>query len=108
VHVALGDYATGTLLSEAWGRAAQTRAGLPADGSPAGLQRDCFTGAWISAIGTSRVAQFLLSPGDLDEVLLTILVTSFDPRAAPTRRGTAFERTEALRRGVLSGLPACR
>jgi predicted metalloprotease len=108
VHDTLGDFATATLLAEQWGRAAQTRAGLPVDGPQAGLQRDCFTGAWISAIGSSGVAQLLLSPGDLDEVLLTILVTSFDPRVAPTNRGTAFERTQALRRGVLSGRSACR
>jgi predicted metalloprotease len=108
VHVDLGDFGTATLLSEAWGRAAQNQAGLPVDGPGAGLQRDCFTGAWVSAIGSGEAAQLLLSPGDLDEVLLTILVTSFDPRSAPTSRGTAFERTEALRRGVLSGLSACR
>jgi predicted metalloprotease len=107
VHDTLGDYSTATLLSEAWGRAGQTQAGLPVDGARAGLQRDCFTGAWVSAIASSGAAQLLLSPGDLDEVLLTILVTSFDPRSAPTSRGTAFERTEALRRGVLSGLAAC-
>jgi hypothetical protein len=62
----------------------------------------------VTAVGSSGVAALLLSPGDLDEVLLTILVTSFDPRSAPTSRGTAFERTQALRRGVLSGLSACR
>jgi predicted metalloprotease len=107
VHDALGDFSTATLLSEAWGRAAQTQAGLPLDGTGAGLQRDCFTGAWVAALASSGVAQLLLSPGDLDEVLLTILVTSFDPRSGPTTRGTAFERTQALRRGVLSGLAAC-
>lgn len=108
VHDGLGDFSTATLLSEAWGRAAQAQAGLPVDGRDAGLRRDCFTGAWVTAVGSSGVAALLLSPGDLDEVLLTILVTSFDPRSAPTSRGTAFERTQALRRGVLSGLSACR
>jgi predicted metalloprotease len=106
VHDSLGDFATATLLSEAWGRAAQAQAGRPADA--AGLQRDCFTGAWVAAIGSSGAAQLLLSPGDLDEVLLTILLTSFDPRGAPAPRGTAFQRTDALRRGVLDGISACR
>jgi hypothetical protein len=108
VNDTLGDYAAATLFSEEWGRAAQTQAGLPVAGKPAGLQRDCFTGAWVSAIASSGAAQFLLSPGDLDKVLATILASSFGPRGDPTHRGSAFERTEALRRGVLRGLTACR
>jgi hypothetical protein len=102
-----GDFVTATLLSDQWGRAAQFQGGLPVDGPAAGLQRDCFTGAWVSTVAASGQSEFLLSAGDLDEVLATILASSFGPRGAPRGRGDAFERTAALRRGVLEGLPAC-
>jgi predicted metalloprotease len=99
---------TGTVLSEMWGRAAQTQAHLPTQGVPAGLQRDCFTGAWVATLAGSRGALLRLSPGDLDEVLVTIVATSYDASGAPAARGGAFERTDALRRGLLAGLSACR
>jgi predicted metalloprotease len=104
----LGDFVTGTLFSEAWGRAAQTQGGLPVDGPPAALQRDCFTGAWVASIAAgSPDALFSLSPGDIDEVLETILAGSIAPRTTTAQGGGAFERTDALRRGLLQGLAAC-
>jgi predicted metalloprotease len=103
-----GDMVTGTVLSEMWGRAAQTQAHLPTQGVPAGLQRDCFTGAWVANLASSRGALLRLSPGDLDEVLVTIVATSYDASGAPAARGGAFERTDALRKGLLAGLAACR
>jgi predicted metalloprotease len=105
-----GDMVTGAVLSEMWGRAAQTRSHRPIQGVPAGVQRDCFTGAWVASIaGDQAGALFRLSPGDLDEVLVTIVATSIDgPDGVPAGRGGAFERTAALRAGLLGGLPACR
>jgi predicted metalloprotease len=105
---ATGDFVTGTVLSEVWARAGQYQGGRPAEGKDAGLERDCLTGAWVATLGSSNVAALVLSPGDLDEVLATILASSFNPRVDPASRGTAFERTQALRKGVLGGLPACR
>src|SRR5207244_10885983 len=79
-HQQVGDMATGAALSEAWGIAAQTEAGLPANGRGPGLQRDCFTGAWVSALAAGGLDQsLLLSPGDIDEVLSMIVATSFSP-----------------------------
>jgi hypothetical protein len=104
-----GDMVTGAVLSEMWGRAAQTQAHLPIQGVPAGLQRDCFTGAWLATAASGQaVALFQLSPGDLDEVLITIVATSYDGHGAFGVRGGVFQRTDALRKGLLEGLPACR
>jgi predicted metalloprotease len=103
-----GDMFTGTLVGLAWARAAQVQAGLPIYGRAARLQRVCFTGSWIGSIGSGAEAPAELSPGDLDEALAAVLATSFGPGGNPSDQGGAFARTDALRRGVLHGLPACR
>lgn len=105
-HQRIGDLATGTALSEAWGLAVQSQAGWKTSGRQPGLQRDCFTGAWISALAGNGLEESLLSPGDIDEVLATIVAgSSADPRLD---RGGAFERTAAMRRGLFQGVGACR
>jgi predicted metalloprotease len=102
----IGDLATGTALSEAWGLAVQSQAGWKTSGQAPGLQRDCFTGAWVSALAGNGLEDSLLSPGDIDEVLATIVASS---SAGPqTDRGGAFERTAALRRGLFQGAGVCR
>jgi predicted metalloprotease len=105
LHVAIGDMATGAALSESWARAAQAQADLPTTGAAAELQQVCFTGAWVSAIesSTSRVQ---LSPGDIDEVLFTVL-SPLSTDEADAVQSTSFERTDALRTGLLDGLRAC-
>jgi predicted metalloprotease len=106
-HQQIGDMATGAALSEAWGIAAQTEAGLPVTGRGPGLQRDCFTGAWVSALAAGGLEQSLLSPGDIDEVLSMIVATSFSPSGDRVDRGGAFDRTKAFRHGIFEGLPSC-
>jgi predicted metalloprotease len=106
-HQQVGDMATGAALSEAWGIAAQTEAGLPVTGRGPGLQRDCFTGAWVSALAAGGLEQSLLSPGDIDEVLSMIVATSFSPSGDRVDRGGAFDRTKAFRHGIFEGLPSC-
>jgi predicted metalloprotease len=101
----IGDLATGTALSEAWGLAVQSQAGWKTSGRDPGLQRDCFTGAWVSALAGNGLEESLLSPGDIDEVLVTIVSGS---SAGPqSDRGGAFERTAAMRRGLFQGIGAC-
>ena len=73
--------------------------------SAAELQQVCFTGAWVSAIASSR-SPVQLSPGDIDEALATVL-SPLSPDEADTVQSTSFERTDALRTGLLDGLPAC-
>ncbi|MEV8371098.1 neutral zinc metallopeptidase [Kribbella sp. NPDC056861] len=104
-HRRIGDLATGTALSEAWGLAAQSQAGWKTDGREPGLQRDCFTGAWVSALAGQGLEQSPLSPGDIDEVLAAIVAGS---SAGPhSDRGGAFERTAAMRRGLFEGAGGC-
>ena len=105
LHVAIGDMATGAALSESWARAAQAQADLSTTGAAAELQQVCFTGAWVSAIASSR-SPVQLSPGDVDEALLTVL-NPLSMDEADAVQSTSFERTDALRTGLLDGLPAC-
>jgi predicted metalloprotease len=105
LYAAIGDMAPGAAMSLSWARAAQDQADLSTTGDDAELQRVCFTGAWIAEIasGTSPVR---LSPGDVDEVLVSVL-SPLSPSEAPRVESTSFERTDALRAGLLEGLGAC-
>jgi predicted metalloprotease len=104
-HERIGDLATGAALSEAWAEAGQTQSGLPIDGRQAGLQRDCFTGAWLAYLARGDLPNSQLSPGDLDEALITIVARSFTEERAD--RGRAFERATSLRTGTFEGVTAC-
>jgi hypothetical protein len=105
LHVTIGDMATGAALSESWARAAQAQAGLFATGAAAELQQVCFTGAWLSAIASSR-SPVQLSPGDIDEALLTVL-SPLSRNETEAVQSASFERTDALRSGLLDGLRTC-
>jgi hypothetical protein len=106
-HAAVGDLFTGTVLSHGVGRAVQSQAGLPVVGSRAEMQRDCFTGAWVATFAGGNAQGYVLSPGDVDEVLMTILAGSASARPGDSERAGAFARTDALREGLFRGVPAC-
>jgi hypothetical protein len=63
------------------------------------------TGSWVLSIA-SATSPVELSPGDIDEVLFTVL-TPKSPKQTREAKGTSFERTAALRKGLLKGLSAC-
>jgi hypothetical protein len=105
LHQRIGDLATGAVLSDDWARAAQSQAGLQTSGVDAELQQVCFTGSWVLSIASAS-SPVHLSPGDIDEVLFTVL-TPTSPNQTREVKGSSFERTAALRRGLLSGLSAC-
>jgi hypothetical protein len=106
LHEQVGDLASGAMLAELWGVAGQSQADLPTDGRDAGLQRDCMTGAWIAAFGEVAPQGVRLSPGDVDELISTIIVTNLGADRSEDRP-TAFERTDAFRDGVFDGPSAC-
>jgi hypothetical protein len=47
-----------------------------------------------------------VSPGDLDEAVLAA-ITIGDPGSGDDRVGSAFEKIDSFREGVLGGIPAC-
>lgn len=105
----IGDFAVASQIARLWARAAQAQLGV-ADGSRAGLQADCLTGAWASstfpdAPDLTPSSDLRISAGDLDEAISGFLVHRDEAVAASG--ATVFERADALRTGVLDGHRAC-
>jgi len=106
----LGDMAVGYLLSQGFSEAAQLALGSDLQGEPRALLDDCLTGSWVKDIvppvPTDRVDPLTLSAGDLDEAILTALIRS-DESADTNVRGSAFEKIDGFRDGVLGGFDSC-
>jgi predicted metalloprotease len=106
----IGDGGVTVLLSNAWAAAMQERLGVSGDQESLGLQQDCLSGAWHGSVFDGRhrdaypnsddpnTSFLILSPGDLDEVVLTFLAFSSEEGAAVT----GFQRVSAFRLGFFS------
>lgn len=103
-----GDLSVGYLIAVAYADAVQTAFGSRLSGEPRALAADCFAGAWVasSVPPTPADAVVQLSAGDLDEAVITVIGRS-DQRETDDVEGGAFEKVDAFRSGVLSGLAAC-
>ena len=106
-----GDMSVGFLFSDAYSEAIQRAIGSQRTGETRHLTNDCLTGAWVAfivpPIPTDRENTLLLSAGDLDEAIVTAIGRS-DETADTDIRGTAFDRVDAFRKGVLGGLAVCQ
>jgi len=110
-----GDMSVGYLLSNAYSEAVQTALGSPRTGEPRALFNDCLTGAWVAYIvpdstgsipNDGRTDTLQLSAGDLDEAIVTAIGRS-DVSTDTNIVGSAFEKIDAFRKGVLGGLNVC-
>jgi predicted metalloprotease len=106
----LGDMSVGYLLAQGFSEAVQSALASDLTGEPRVLFDDCLTGSWVKdivpPIPTDRVDPLFLSAGDLDEAIVTAIVRS-DETADTNVRGSAFEKIDAFRAGVLGGIGAC-
>ncbi len=109
-----GDMSVGYLIGDAYSEAVQRALKSTAKGAQRELLNDCFTGAWVAddipPLPEARQQDPLsisLSAGDLDEAIITALQRA-DNSADDNRRGTAFQKIESFRAGVLGGIDACR
>ena len=118
-----GDFTLGYVYGIAAAEFAQIDLDSPLTGEARALLNDCFTGAWVRDItpdATGRTgrnqldedddgepdATVVSSPGDLDEAIqMTILLGDIGVNVDNV--GTAFEKIDAFRDGVLNGLGAC-
>jgi predicted metalloprotease len=106
----LGDMSVGYLISEGFSETAQTLLGSQLSGEPRVLVNDCLTGAWTGynlPNNTAADRPIALSAGDLDEAIVTAILSG-DRTADTNANGTAFEKVEAFRAGVLGGLQVCQ
>jgi hypothetical protein len=96
----------------AYSEAVQDATGSTLSGKPRELLNDCYTGAWVAddipPLPTDRppAESISLSAGDLDEAIVTLIDRS-DDSSTTGERGTAFEKIDAFRAGVLGGIAAC-
>jgi len=112
LHAEVGDGAVATVFGMLWAERAQAAAGDDLDGEGPLLQRSCIVGAWLGDIlqdqrdgEIERDSGVSLSPGDLDETIITFLKLTEDAMAGS---GVAFEAIADMRLGVFGGLEDCR
>jgi len=111
VELLTGDMSVGFLFSNAYSEAVQVALASARAGETRALFNDCLTGAWVAYIVPpidfeSREDTLQLSAGDLDEAIVTAIGRS-DVSRDTNILGSAFERIDAFRIGVLGGLNAC-
>lgn len=113
LYEAFGDFALGYFLGISWAEAGQQALGSELDGEERALVNDCFTGAWVRNITPPGPGQLppsgrdvTSSPGDLDEAIRTAILIG-DERADDDGIGSAFEKIDNLRDGVLGGIESC-
>jgi predicted metalloprotease len=115
LYRAFGDFSVGYVLGSAWSEAAQIALRTGLEGEPRALLNDCLTGAWVKTVVPVDYRLPLPRPeertvsasaGDLDEAIQTVLLVA-DESVDDNEVGSAFEKIDAFRRGVLGGLDAC-
>jgi predicted metalloprotease len=105
----LGDMSIGYLISQGYSENVQGLLGSKLTGEPRALLDDCLTGAWIrdDLPPQPQGRPLYLSAGDLDEAIVTA-ITRGDPTSDTNINGSAFEKVDAFRSGVLGGMQSCQ
>jgi predicted metalloprotease len=105
----LGDMSVGYLISRGYSEVVQGLLGSTLTDEPRALLDDCLTGAWIrdDLPPQPEGRPLYLSAGDLDEAIVTAIVHG-DSTSDTNINGTAFEKVDAFRSGVLGGMESCQ
>ncbi len=108
LYDSFGDFSVAYIISNAWSDAVQTQLGSNLTSEKRALTNECLTGAWTQdIIPTGDPAQaFVISPGDLDEAVETALILGTED-IGDNEMGSAFEKIEFFRAGVLGGVAEC-
>lgn len=105
----IGDFAVAAEIGRLWAIAAQRQLEVEGAARDVGLHADCLTGVWARAMfpdaqGETQLGDVVLSPGDLDEVIMGFLTYG---NAVDSGIANAFDRSNALRAGFVDRLAAC-
>jgi hypothetical protein len=115
LYDAFGDFSVGYIVGSAWSEAVQLALDTKLEGEPRELLNDCLTGAWVKTVipiefrlpePRSEDRTVSVSAGDLDEAILTVILLA-DLSSEDNILGSAFEKIDAFRQGVIGGLDAC-
>lgn len=128
-----GDFGPGYILGVAWAEAAQISANSTATGEERQLRNDCLTGNWVrtvipeldangdliivtdptTGLGSIQLPEprdpgrtASISPNDLTEAIQTAIIIG-DISQDENVNGSAFEKIDAFRQGILNGITAC-
>lgn len=114
VHREIGDFGIAVLIAQQWSISAQIQDGMDQEvieSKNGRLQQSCFTGAWAFAVLNGDVhnnGAVTLSPGDLDEAILSFLAFSDTPdETGEVATGTAFEQVGSFSDGFFFGEEHC-
>jgi predicted metalloprotease len=107
------DFAVAYLVALGWAELVQSRLGSTLAGEERALASDCLVGAWTRDLDPFRENRpgegddrGTISPGDLDEAVVAA-ITLGDPAFDDDVIGSAFEKIDSFRQGVLEGLESC-
>ncbi|MGY1812018.1 neutral zinc metallopeptidase [Blastococcus sp. SYSU D00820] len=106
---ARGDYAVVALVALPYALAVADGLGQPTDG-PGPLATAACSAGWLTAAvhaGELPGTEVRLSPGDVDEAVLALLDAAGDARLVEATALSAFDLTDAFRRGFEGGGSAC-
>jgi predicted metalloprotease len=102
----IGDVGVSTLFAIEWAQALQAQTGGSIASKGAYLSALCIAGNYTGSLyDAENPESSQLSPGDMDEAVLTLLNAAAAGR--PERYGTGFEQVAAFRRGVLGTIDTC-
>ncbi len=114
VYKKIGDWGLATLLAKQWVAAVQAQNGVDDSTRVALLEGACFTGSFSRAVVDGVNAKvdgqegtFHLSPGDLDEAVITFLTFSDVGQPGDKNAVTAFEKVKVFRGGFFDGEKSC-
>ncbi|HSG79416.1 MAG TPA: neutral zinc metallopeptidase [Acidimicrobiia bacterium] len=111
LFVEFGDFTIALVLAHEWGHAVQNRVEEFGPTIQTELQADCFAGSWTGAISRGEREALSLDPGDIEEAMSGYLLFRDPPGTGPNdpgAHGSAFDRVNAFRLGLLEGVDACR
>jgi predicted metalloprotease len=106
--VTIGDFALAAQVARQWAFAAQVQLGNLENTIGTSLHADCLTGLYAGDVWFQLrpdTTQLQLSPGDLDEAIISFL--AFGSPGDDSVTGTPFQRSDAFRTGFLGGVEDC-
>lgn len=124
----VGDFAPGYLLGVVWAEHALVTSSSDLRGEDRQLENDCLVGAWVKSVipvldesglpvldedgfvtlpePRDEGRKSLVSPNDLTEAIRMAIIIG-DPTSTTDVLGSAFEKIDAFRQGILGGIDVC-